>query len=273
MKLVIRRYDIKKLEDAVYDFNRVTGISITLYDIEGNRITLRGSGNSRYCSMIGGTKEGARACLRSNRELISKCRELKSIVCHICGAGLLDIAIPLLNRNEIVGILMIGQIRKNKELDKGISAFPISRERMEECYKSLPLYDEDMIESVINIATMLTKYIMLENMVKSQPRQSATAIADYVEAHLTDRLTVDSVSRGTHISPSGIYKAVKSSFGCTLGEYIRTLRIERSLEFLADDSLSIEKVAESVGFSDPAYYSRSFKRIYGISPLKYRKRL
>jgi len=75
------------------------------------------------------------------------------------------------------------------------------------------------------------------------------------------------------MSPSGIYKSIREGFGCTLGEYIRSTRIKRSLELLADDSLSIEKVAESVGFTDPAYYSRSFKAVYGISPMKYRKRL
>ena len=270
---MIRKYDINKLESAVYDFNRVTGISITLYDTDGNRITIRGAGVNRYCSMVAATRSMAGVCARSNRALIAKCRESKETVRHICGAGLLDIAIPLLHRDEIVGILMIGQIRTREEPNRGISVFTAERDKAEEYYRSLPLYTEDMIESVINIAAMLTKYIMFENMVRSQPKQSATIIADYVESHLSDKLSVESVSKGTHISPSGIYKSIKNSFGCTLGEYIRTLRIEKSLELLADEDVSIEKVAETVGFSDPAYYSRCFKAIYGISPLKFRKGL
>jgi AraC-like DNA-binding protein len=168
---------------------------------------------------------------------------------------------------------MIGQIRKNEEPKIEISSFAVDREEVEECYKSLSLYNDERIESVVNIATMLTKYIMLENMVKSRPKQSAAAIADYIEEHFSEKLSVESVSRGTHISPSGIYKRLNESFGCTLAEYIRIVRIERSIELLADERLSIEKVAEAVGFSDAAYYSRSFKKIYGISPLKYRKRM
>ena len=270
---MLHTYDIKKLEDAVYDFNRATGISITLYDTDGRRITFRGSEVCRYCSLVSSTEKGKHACSKSNSALIKKCRETGQVVRHICGAGLLDIAIPLLHRNETVGILMIGQIRKNEEPCDAVYAFPIDKESIDECYRSLPLYNEEMIESVINIATMLTKYIMFENMVRSKPKQSASAIADYIEEHLCERMTVESVARGTHMSPSGIYKSLREGFDCTLGEYIRSLRINRSLELLSDDSLSIEQVAESVGFTDPAYYSRTFKAVYGISPMKYRKGL
>ena len=128
-----------------------------------------------------------------------------------------------------------------------------------------------MIESIINIATMLTKYIMFENLVKSNPKQSAAVVADYIDAHLTEKLSVDLISKGTHISVSGIYKCMKNSYNCTLGEYICIRRIERSLSILDDSDISIEKIAETVGFSDAAYYSRCFKKIYGVSPLKYRK--
>jgi len=270
---MLHTYDLKKLEDAVYDFNRATGISITLYDTDGRRITFRGSGVCRYCSLVASTEKGKRVCAKSNSALIKRCRETGQVARHICGAGLLDIAIPLLHRNETVGILMIGQIRKNPDPCDDAYAFSIDKESIDECYRSLPLYNEEMIESVINIATMLTKYIMFENMVRSKSKQSAAVIADYIDEHLCERMTVESVSRGIHMSPSGIYKSIREGFGCTLGEYIRSTRIKRSLELLADDSLSIEKVAESVGFTDPAYYSRSFKAVYGISPMKYRKRL
>ena len=268
---MLAEYDINKLEDAIYDFNIATGVSITPYDLEERPITLRGTTSGRYCNLVASTNEGARACARSNRALISRCRETKQPVRHICGAGLLDIAIPLLHRGETVGFLMIGQIRNNEQLPECAQKFPIDREEILDCYRGLPLYNDQMIESIINIATMLTKYVMFENMVKSQQKPSSVAIADYVESHLCEKLTVGTVSRGMHMSVSGIYKCMRQSYGCTLSEYITERRIAKAAELLEEGELSVEAVAEAVGFTDAAYFSRRFKKIRGISPLKYRK--
>ena len=120
---------------------------------------------------------------------------------------------------------------------------------------------------------MLTKYIMFENMVKSQQKPSAVAIADYVESHFCEKLTVDTVARDMHMSVSGIYKCMHQSYGCTLSEYITEKRIEKAVNLLEEGELSIEAVAEAVGFTDAAYFSRRFKKLRGISPLKYRKQI
>ena len=268
---MVTRYDVNKLEKAIYDFNIATGVSITLYDIDERPLTLRGTSSGRYCNLVASTKEGARACARSNRALISRCRATKRAERHICAAGLLDIAIPLLYQGETVGFIMIGQIRKNEDLPEYVSVLPIDGAELSECYRSLPLYNDQMIESIINIAEMLTKYVMFENMVCSQPRQSAVMLCDYVEEHLAEKLTVESVSRGLHMSASGIYKLMHQSFDKTLSEYITERRVESAVKLLENSDLSIEEVAEAVGFTDAAYFSRRFKKLRGISPLKYRK--
>lgn len=268
---MLPEYDVGKLESAVYDFNRATGVSITLYDPALRAMTHRGLNAARYCRLIASCKEGGRICGRSNRALIEECRRAKRPVRHICGAGLLDIAIPLLHREEIVGFLMIGQIRRSEEPPVIADTLPLDHGELEDCYRSLPIYNDGMIESIINIATMLTKYIVFENMVKAPAAQSA-AVASYIDAHLTERLSVEELARATHISPSGLYKCMRHRFGCTPREYIRARRIERALPLLEDTALSIERVAETVGFTDAAYFSRCFKKIHGCSPLRYRKK-
>ncbi|MBQ9116937.1 MAG: PocR ligand-binding domain-containing protein [Clostridia bacterium] len=267
------KYDLDKLESAIHDFNLVTGISITLYSPDELPITSRGTSMGCYCKLVASTKYGARACKHSNRALISECRRTKRITRHICGAGLLDIAIPLLHHGDLVGFIMIGQIKMQEQLPAEALSFPIEPAELEACYRTLPLYNEQLIASTINIATMLTRYILLENMVVSQQKPSASVIAEYIEAHLSERLTAAAVSLGTHISVSGIYKCMKQSYGCTLSEYICSRRIERAVTLLETTELSIEKVADAVGFSDAAYFSRCFKRTRGLSPLKYRKEL
>ena len=269
---MLPKYDLIKLDDVIRDFYCSTGVSITLYDKDRNPVTRSGIGTTEYCSLISATKEGARGCKKSNDALFDKCETSKSLEMHICEAGLVDAIIPILDRDELVGFLMIGQMRSSNELPANLKSFPIDYATISECYRNMPVRDEKTIRSIINIGSMLTKYVIFENMVKLQQKPSADSIATYVEEHLSEKLSAAHVSKATHISVSGIYKCMKNSFGCTLSEYITKRRAERSLRLLEDGELSIEKVAESVGFSDSAYYSRCFKKLYGVSPLKYRKK-
>ena len=268
---MLPQYDLEKLESAMYDFNRATNVSITLFDTDMHPITHRGIGSGRYCALIAKTKDGRHICARSNRELIEECRKKKALVRHICGAGLLDIAIPLLHRDNVMGFLMLGQIRMSEKMPKSALAPLNNSGILEECYASLPLYTDDTVKSVINIASMLTKYIMLENMVKPRKKDSASLISDFVEKNLTSRISAQTVASALGLSVSGVYKAMHGAFGTTLGEYVKLRRLTRAAALLDEGELSVEEVSYAVGFSDAAYFSRCFKAAMGRSPIKYKK--
>ena len=263
--------DIGKLEKLLCDFNYVTGVSITLFDAEGKPITANATVMGDYCKFVSSHGTGKASCGKSNNILIKRCRESKIPERHICSKGLLDIAIPLIHRDEMIAVLMIGQIRIDNDLPIGVRALHKDREKLEEYYYKIPLFDEKMIESVVNMASVMTKYIIFENIITASPRNSASVIADYVEEHITEPMTVKDISHNTHISVSGIYKSMKQSYGKTLGEYILDIRLSRAEALLREENMSIEKVAETVGFSDSAYFSRCFKKRHGVSPMKYKK--
>ena len=263
--------DIKKLEQMQRDFHYVTGVSITPYDADGNAITDTYTPMTDYCTFVNLTEKGRIFCGKSNKALIKKCRESKQTERHICAWGLCDIAIPLIHRDEIIGYLMIGQIRTSDTLPTGVPCSLKDRKQIEEYFYKTPLFDERMIESVINMGSIMTKYIMFENIIKADSQKSSSIIADYIEEHLGEPLTVKLISQNTHISVSGIYKSMNQAFGMTLGEYILNLRLTRAEILLKEENTSIEKIAEALGFSDSAYFSRCFKKARGISPMKYRK--
>ncbi|WP_227977878.1 helix-turn-helix domain-containing protein [Arenimonas daejeonensis] len=55
-------------------------------------------------------------------------------------------------------------------------------------------------------------------------------------------------------------------------EYVHTLRLEEAKQMLEAGEEAIEVVAEAVGYQDPGFFSRLFKRKVGLSPLHYRRR-
>ena len=265
-------YNLKKLEDALYDFHRVSGISITYYSTDFQPLRQKSTQPARYCSMIATCAEGAAGCHHSTTSLLHLCSEKREPVRHICAAGLVDIAVPLIHAGNTLGFLMMGQIRFQEDFPAVAENLELDRSELEARYRELPCHDEETISAIMHTAIMLTKYILLENMIRPKTNSSAEAVAAFIDAHLMEKLTVQRIVRHVHLSQSGVYKCIRTCYGCTLGEYINRRRIERSLPLLENGEYSIEKIAMVVGFSSTAYYSRCFKKMKGCSPLHYRQK-
>ena len=263
-------YDLQKLDEALYDFYRVTGVSITFYDKDISPIVQKSTRPTGYCTLISSIRDGAAACAVSNLTLLRMCSESGEPVRHVCAAGLTDIAVPLIHADEILGYLMLGQIRMKSEFPEIQFDLGDNRAQLEELYSELHTHSEEEVTAIMHIAVMLTKYILLENMIKPRHNGAADAITSYINAHLTEKLTVEKIAKNVFLSPSGIYKAINKHYGCTVSEYISRMRIELSLPLLRESEYSVEDIAARSGFSSPAYFSRIFKKCLGVSPLQYR---
>ena len=86
-----------------------------------------------------------------------------------------------------------------------------------------------------------------------------------------EKLSLGELSRELNIHPVHLSKSFSRYFQCTLGEYVRNLRVERSLAFMSRRNLSLTEIAITCGFADQSHFTRSFKRIMGLSPSTYRK--
>ena len=138
-------------------------------------------------------------------------------------------------------------------------------------FNSLPLVDEQRLNSISNIASMLVKYILLENMLKPDLSQNMQRTIKYIDENLDKPLSVKRISKDVNVSKSVLYKNFHSRFNCTLSEYINSQRIERSTLLLLNTDLSVDEISQKVGFSNASYFSKTFKKQMGTSPLKYRK--
>ena len=160
-----------------------------------------------------------------------------------------------------------------EEIKTRIEKYSVNISKMENYYKSLSYFDYDRIESIAKIATMLTKYIMLENMLKPSSGKNIETVVSFIENNLQDNLTVEYISQNVNISKSVIYKAFREYFNCTLKEFVNNKRIEKSVKLLTETDMLIEEIAQTTGFSSSAYFASLFKKEKRISPLKFRKNI
>jgi len=97
-------------------------------------------------------------------------------------------------------------------------------------------------------------------------------IENYMRQYKQD-ITVDELAQMLYISQRQLRRIIRESYNSTMSQQKNKLRIDEARRFLEDESLSIAEISEMMGFSSQSYFSKCFKKIYGISPSDYRKQL
>ena len=89
---------------------------------------------------------------------------------------------------------------------------------------------------------------------------------EYIEAHITDPLTQESVGAAIHYAPSTFQSLFRSVTGYTTGEYIRLRKLSCAADDLLAHRRSITETALSYGYATPEAFSKAFRRTYGCTP-------
>lgn len=96
-------------------------------------------------------------------------------------------------------------------------------------------------------------------------------ILAYMETHIAEELDFNQMADSAYWSVGYFRSVFKDVTGLTPTEYLNRLRILKSLEYMQKESLNVSEAAERVGYYDPAYFSRLFKKIMGYSPRYFKK--
>ncbi len=97
--------------------------------------------------------------------------------------------------------------------------------------------------------------------------QSALA---HISAHFSQPIPESKAAALCGMSPYRFSRTFKATYGVTFQNYLIDYRINRAKHLLANPGMSIIDVGLSVGFNDPSYFSRAFKRRTGMSPSRFR---
>lgn len=94
-------------------------------------------------------------------------------------------------------------------------------------------------------------------------------IDEILHENFTQKLSLTELSRTLDVHPVHLSRDFQKHFQCTLGVYVRQLKINKSLTLLNTPS-SLAEVALECGFADQSHFIRSFREYTGITPLQYK---
>ncbi|GAB1513208.1 hypothetical protein JCM33774_52500 [Actinophytocola sp. KF-1] len=96
-------------------------------------------------------------------------------------------------------------------------------------------------------------------------------VAEYVDAHLGDTLTLDALAAVARLSPFHFARAFKATTGLAPHQFVTARRMDRALRVLVSTSVSVPDVAHAVGLSNVSHFRRTFTAHLGVRPGEVRK--
>jgi len=106
-----------------------------------------------------------------------------------------------------------------------------------------------------------------------QPTTRIELVKELIHSHLQEPLTLSALAKHVGMHPVYLAQAFRKVCGCTVGEYVRRLRIEFACRELTDPNNTISEIAAAAGFFDQSHFTRTFKRLLGVTPAEFRKQL
>ena len=130
------------------------------------------------------------------------------------------------------------------------------------------------------IASLFNNILLLVSRQQQEGENAATSIPEEIEAaaayfneHYNTKISVEQYAESLHISTNWFIRNFKQYMKISPAQYILSLRMVNAQSLLENTDYNIGEIAEIVGYENQLYFSRVFKKEYGVSPAQYRKKV
>lgn len=104
-----------------------------------------------------------------------------------------------------------------------------------------------------------------------KPSKECAAVRHYIDSHFKENINLDMLSELVHVNKYYMVHSFTKEYGISPINYLISRRIEESKYLLSDTDHSLSQISHMLGFSSPSYFSQSFRRLEGMSPMEFRR--
>lgn len=125
--------------------------------------------------------------------------------------------------------------------------------------------------TLLHVLKLFLERVDLAKIIPENRDIISSNIIAYIRSHLHTEITLVDLANLVHLHPNYFIKYFKKRFHVTPIEYVNTLRLQLAAKSLTrNPHQSIQLIAEEAGFNDYRYFSRLFKKKYGVSPSQFK---
>ncbi len=124
-----------------------------------------------------------------------------------------------------------------------------------------------------DLCLSLTAYLYYQLIASQMESQNPyiKSIKCYITGHLSEKITLQAIADSVHLTPEYCCSLFKKQTGKTVFAYILDQRINAAKRLIVINEMSLQNIAAELGFTDYNYFSRTFKRITGLTPSEYKQ--
>ncbi|WP_158701677.1 response regulator [Lentibacillus sp. Marseille-P4043] len=104
-----------------------------------------------------------------------------------------------------------------------------------------------------------------------QSKQYIEKAKKYIQQHFQGSITLEETAAHVNLSPNYFSNMFKHEFGTTFIEYVTKVRLHKAKELLEENNYSLKEISYMVGYKDPNYFSRVFKKHFSESPKRFQQ--
>lgn len=117
-----------------------------------------------------------------------------------------------------------------------------------------------------------TDFALASAPVGAKANRECDQVRRYIDNHFKENLNLDQLAALVHINKYYLVHAFRKEFNISPISYLITRRIQESRFLLTETDHTLSQIAQILGFSSLSYFSQSFRKMEGMSPMDYRKR-
>jgi AraC family transcriptional regulator len=96
---------------------------------------------------------------------------------------------------------------------------------------------------------------------------------ELVYDRFAERLALEEIAGAVGVHPVHLCRVFRQKYGCTLGDYVRKLRMDFASRQLLTSQKSLVEIALAAGFADQSHFTKAFRRSTGMTPVEFRRHL
>ena len=120
---------------------------------------------------------------------------------------------------------------------------------------------------LLNLTEKLATQLAKEH---ATPKYELQQVKQYIHNHYNEDLSLDILAAKVFLTPRYLSALFIEENNCGINRYIKNVRMEKAKELLLSTNLSVNDIAQKVGYSNLSYFCKSFSEVFGTTPKKYR---
>ena len=116
------------------------------------------------------------------------------------------------------------------------------------------------------------EYKLSEPEIVNPDEQMMTRLMAFIEERISDEeLRIEDMADAVGMGRTVFYEKIRQLVGVSPSDFLRQVRMQRAQQLLAKSSMTISEIAYNIGFTDPKYFTKCFKKQTGVTPTEYRE--